>query len=582
MLIRPTSYPFEGPRSFRLRTLQANLISGSMTGLLDLDGEFADAPADRSVTDDWIHRLCRWCPQCLRVGEEPYGRIGWEIRFADACAACGHWLVDRCSSCGEKVSWSRSSYCTCRCGDSLSTGISAEAPIALFRLSRALERRALKMSSEDLPIFDALNLHQCLQVVRWLGCYGGRIPQRVRQKLFASDHLEVSWPITTLTAEVLVDWPKGFHKLLSNLRAEAAIIDSGSLSRSFRGFYRVLYTSFRGPEFKWLREAFEDYVAEHWNGSMARRNRRIYEQAAQKMEWIPANLAARHIGISRAALQRLTGQGLVDMHSYETASGRRFSKVSKASMAHLISSGLNKALTLTEAAKALGLKKSRLQSLIGFICPQAFKLQPTNVWMIPETWLEQLLDRIQQLPVLDAASVTGEWVTLDWLFRYEIPSNQAAGFLINAIRDGSVMATRNVKATELIDVMVCRSALRSLSDPTTVVNTSHISLMEAAAMMQVKQEVVYALVRSKLLVAEHRRIGRRPALLVTRDEFQRFEATFIFGRDLAKSLATSSRSLTTKLNDLGISPVSGPGIDSCRQLVFRRSDIAAYGLCVNL
>lgn len=102
--------------------------------------------------------------------------------------------------------------------------------------------------------------------------------------------------------------------------------------------------------------------------------------------------------------------------------------------------------------------------------------------------------------------------------------------------------------------------------------------MEAAAVMQVKQEVVYSLVRSKLLCAELKKIGRRPALWVTRDELQRFATTFIFGRDLAKALSTSSRSLASKLKDLGVEPVAGPGIDTCRQLVFRRSDIAVYGL----
>jgi len=582
MLIRPAPKPLEGQRSFRLRTLQANLIPGSMTGLLNLDCEFDDVAADRSVADDWIHRLCRWCPQCLRAGDELYGRIGWEIRFADACAACGSWLVDQCSSCGEQVPWSRSIFCTCRCGEPLSSGASAEAPSSLVRLCRALESRALNMRTEDLPIFDDLNLHQCLQVIRWLGCYGGRVPQRVRQKLFASDLLEVSWPITTLAAAVLVDWPRSFHKLLSDLRAEAGSFDGGSLSRSFRGFYRVLYTVFRGPEFRWLREAFEDYVAEHWTGSMARRNRRIYEQAAERLEWIPDNLAARHVGISRAALHRLSTQGLVSVQSYETASGRKFSKVSKASLARLSSAGFDESLTLTEVAKQLGLTKSRLQSLIGAICPEAFKLQPTNVWMIPKIWLTELLAQIQQLPVLDDASTANDWVTLDWLFRYELSSDQGAGLLINSIRDGSLMAARNVMTTELVDVMVCRSSLRTLCGPPPADDARHISLMEAAAVMQVKQEVVYSLVRSKLLFAELRRIGRRPALWVTRDEIQRFATTFIFGRDLAKSHATSSRSIATKLDDLGVSPVAGPGIDSCRQLVFRRSEIAVYGLCVNL
>ena len=311
---------------------------------------------------------------------------------------------------------------------------------------------------------------------------------------------------------------------------------------------------------------------------MARRNRRIYEQAAERLEWIPDNLAAQHVGISRAALHRLSTQGLVSVQSYETATGRRFSKVSKASLARLSISGFAESLTLTDVAKVLGLKKSRLQSLIGAICPEAFKLQPTNVWMIPKAWLEELLAQIQNLPVLDEAHTVSDWVTLDWLFRYELSNDQGAGLLINSIRDGSLMAVRNAMTTELVDVMVCRSALRTLCGPPPTVDARQISLMEAAAVMQVKQEVVYSLVRSKLLLAELKRIGRRPALWVTRDELQRFATTFIFGRDLAKALSTSSRSLTSKLKDLGVEPVAGPGIDTCRQLVFRRSDIAVYGL----
>jgi len=198
--------------------------------------------------------------------------------------------------------------------------------------------------------------------------------------------------------------------------------------------------------------------------------------------------------------------------------------------------------------------------------------------MIPNTWLEQFQDRIEQLPVIDEEFDTSKWVTLDWLFRYELPSNQAATLLLNALQDGTVIAARKRCTTKLIDVMVCRSFFRSLCGPTPTDDVGYISMMNVATLMRVKQEVIYSLVRSNLLVAEQRRIGRRPALWVTRDELTRFEATFIFGRDLAKSLATSSRSLSTRLNDLGVSPVAGPSIDSCRQLVFRRSDIAAYGV----
>ena len=105
-----------------------------------------------------------------------------------------------------------------------------------------------------------------------------------------------------------------------------------------------------------------------------------------------------------------------------------------------------------------------------------------------------------------------------------------------------------------------------------------MSLMEVAQCLEIKQEVVYSLVRSVILKAELRRVGRRNLDWVTMDELSRFSSTYVFGRDFASALKTSPRALAAKLASLGVTPIAGPGVDGCRQLLYRRCDLDDCGI----
>jgi len=581
MLIHPTPLPCEGRLSFRLRSLEANLIPGSMAIILDEDPEFVDVQMDRRVPEDWIHRLCRWCPACLRSSDEGYGRIGWEIRFADACAACGCWLADVCAQCGEHVSWSRTSYMRCSCGALLADCDPHKAPPALEAMSRALELRAMGGCSDEMPMVNGLSLHQCIQLIRWLGTYGARTRQRGQQKLAATDTLDVSWPVTTYAAEMLSSWPRHFNVFLDGLQSGGQQDDDGSLLRTFRGFYRALYTTFGQKEFAWLREAFENYVVEQWSGSMGKRNRRMYERVAAKMAWIPTSLAAKLTSLSEAAFVRLARQRNMDVRTYTTATGRQFSKVARQSVVQLAPGGGEDTVTLTEAALVLGFKRSRLQALLPLICPEATKLQPTNVWMVPRKWLESMQKTILGLPVA-LEGVDGEWVTLDWLFRYEVPSNSAVARLLADVQGGRISAIRDGRSDLLSQVSFRRSDAKRVWLDCAPKSSSLITLMDAAERLRVKQEVVYALVRTGLLRTEVFKVGRRQCRGVNVADLGRFCAVYVFGRDLATDLNTSPRALSISLDRLGVGPVSGPDVDGCRQLVYRREDVAVCGVPILL
>lgn len=577
MLIYPASLPVEGPRAFRLRTLHANLVPGTQSALLDGDCLFRDVEVDQVVAEDWIGRTCRWCSNCLRETEIDYGRVGWEVRFADACARCGCWLIDRCGRCGEQVLWSRDSYGYCKCGARLHDHPARQAPPSLVRMSRALEARACRSECGDLPLLNSLTLHQCTQLIRWLGTYGALTPQRMRQKIPFSETIEATWPVTTLAAEVLVDWPNGFDRLLDQLRRNTGPDDHGSLARTLRGFYRSLYVAFRAPEFDWLRAAFEEYVAAHWSGSMARRNRRVYAGAGDRMAWIPMPEAARRVGISSAAMRKLADEGHVESRTYETASGRRFSAVSQASLGRLIQSGALTTLTLESVAKELGLKRSRLRELLPVICPEASKLPGSHIWRLPEHWVEEIQVAVNRLPT-SSDSMAGEWLSIDWLLRYNGPSSRAMGQLINAVVKGDIDAVRDGRSKTLTAVRCNPIAVEKLWAVEVRPQSTYVTVMDAAERLNMKQEVAYALIRAGVISAEVRKVRRRASMWVNMDELVRFVATYVSAREWATHLRTSPSALTRSLAELGVAPVAGPTVNGCRQVIYRRQDVERLGL----
>lgn len=577
MLIYREIFQDEGPRSHRLRTLEANLLSGSFIDLLTADPSYAGVKSQLTEGDESLKRYSRWCPGCLRHQEEPYGRVGWEIRFADACSVCSSWLVDRCSSCDQLVAWKRASYVQCDCGQYLTSETSPAAPSSLVQLSTALELKALGKAQTFIPLLEPLSISQCMRLIRWIGSYGALPTQRSQQKVLDSDTLAVSWSISTFAAEVLYAWPENFVRLLDSLRIKGDEHTHGSLMKTFGPFYTALYSSLSDPEFDFLRGEFESYVAQHWSGSIGRRNKRLFELSMGKMSWIPVAEAARLAGISSAALIDLGQQNQVEIQSYTTQSGRQYHKVKRSSLDDLIGREFKDFLPLSHVARRLGLKKTRLQAVLNAICPEAEKLKPTNVWMIPSSWLSNIENLMRSLTLVSEGS---QWVSLDRLLRHESPSDAAVAMLIQSIIHQKIAVAKSQVEIKFSDLLCDRKMVDALWSKFLDSPTTHRTLMDAANFLNVKQEVIYALVRSGILSVDQKTIGRRTSQWVAEEELARFSNHYVFARDLAKAMSTNPKSLSMNLKVIGVMPVAGPGVDNCRQLLYRKADLVAANVPV--
>lgn len=592
LLIRPTFKLGEGSKGYLMRLAEANgldlnIISNlgitfdipmlKCMGYLPVHSENISLETYEISLENtlvahgksWNHKVPRFCPQCLQ--RDPYWRYEWELLFYDACHEHQVWLIDRCSECHQLLSWKRSSLMRCTCGANLRDQQAASCPNPVVRLSRALSHQVFVINDE-LPSYmiAPINLTQLQHFVRMLGTYGDSAVDLRPKIKKANEELVNSWQLSSLAAEILDQWPKSFHMMLDNMQNRKESISSGKFSGRFGNFYSLLYRAFKGPEFDFLRNEFELYVAENWRGSFGRRNSRLFDKVHERMAWIPANVARQILGISNHRLNEMVKDGLISREERFGKSGRKFSVVSRADVDAAVKK-LESELDLTTAANLLGLKKLRFASLLPILIPEARKTGIAGCpWAIPRKIIDDLLLISLQAP--EKEKILEGQVGFSHILRYW-PWVDAiiAKFLLD-VAHGCVAPVARIKnhsgiaglVFPKVDLNNWYQVIRPDSD-------CHLSVPDVAIRLSIKQEVAYFLVRRGLINSVVVRKGRFDESQVNIEELEAFTTKYQFGRDLAKNVGTSSRILTIQLSRLGISPICGPDIDGCRQLLFENN-----------
>ncbi len=577
LLLTPPALSSEGPNSYRMRLADSNILPFDLVDHEDVYGAKDDVLANQlwqrwlHMQGDsavWLHHRARWCPRCL--GAHGFGRVGWELLFADACASCGSWLVDVCHQCGVPVTWSRPSMTRCRCNANLCDAPLTAAPQAVVRLSQSMEQLVLGLPETEIPELKWLSPQQCSRLVRLLGVYGSSQHARAPQKIATAESLDVSWMVSTVAAEMLATWPAGLHHMLERqIDLAAGRANSGRLPGVFGGFYRALYGAFKDPKFDWVRTAFEDYIAGHWSGAMGRRNLRMPDSLWSRLNWVPISAAASQTGLSKQRISELIDQNELQSARRTTASGREFVMIRQADIQTLVSASTDE-VCLAEASSVLGVKRQRLSRLLPFLCADAKKstLHGTP-WLIPRDWVYRWTEMLGSLAEHD--TVPSWAISLDQLLRYGPLDEQRLCILLRDVEARDFQSIgRHTNSVGLAGLLFHRADLleRYGGQRSTI-----LPIPDVAVRLGVKQEVAYTLTNLGLLEVEMYTCGRRQAQGVSPRSLEKFHTVYVLAANVAKSLGRSSRAVIKALTDDAIEPIAGPALGNCRQTVYLRKDL---------
>ncbi|CAM4081244.1 helix-turn-helix domain-containing protein [Bordetella pseudohinzii] len=519
----------------------------------------------------WNVKYSRFCPECLR--EEPTWLAEWELCYYDACVKHKVWMVDLCSSCGECVSWGRPQMLRCKCGADLRSEPTSEAPSGVINLAAAL---ASKLSDRRKPLCDLkplrhLDLDQSQRLVRFLGTHLDPGGMRKTAKIHNAARMEMSWPVSSVAAAILGDWPKAFHDQLSAIQKMAANKKQG-LSKTFERTYRYIYRGLPPTVYRDVHAAFEQWVAEFWRGGVARRNRRLADTLISQVQWTSAKAAAHRLGVTQGRIRRLVAEGILDGDESVSSAGRRFLMVRLDQVSALSSAEFTE-MDLTTATEQLGLGKIRLRELVRLLFPNAYRApsqKGSTQWRIRRGDVDAYLAIGLGLPEITVPEESQ--VSLSHVLRYWTWSDDEVVELVEAVRDGTLVLEGLLpEGTGLARWTFDRKTLQLWRQQRTPALANWFSIPKVAELLGMNQEAAYWLVRHGFLKAEPLMPKRGCGARVTRSEVERFRQDYVFATEIAEALKTRSTKVVRTLAEMGMNPASSRGLEKCGKVFYART-----------
>ncbi len=593
LLVRPAPGRTEGPQGYLLRLAEANCLT--LYELKQLGARYDPdwlkrnhlLPAEtldpdlhtrihhmtRLVEDKgrvWNQRQARFCPYCLR--EEPLWRASWEVMFHDACPHHGVWLVDQCSSCGQPVPWRREHLLRCPCGADLRQETPETAPESMVSLARQMEAKLMGWATtDDFPVLADLSIEQVQRLIRYLGGYMDPISGPKPLKLRNASSLQASWPVSSLAAEILAQWPRAFHESWARMQGLAGDEKVG-LKGAFKQAHHYLYKGLWESAFSPVREAFELWLSEHWKGGLSKRNH-LAEKLLANAQWIPAQAAANRIGVSPRKLRAMVHDGFLEGQESISTTGRRFMVVRRDQLDAVVAQ-LDNEITMARAMEMLGIGKIRLRRILKLLFPGARRIAPVGPmpWCVPRSEVEELLALGDGLPRVTIPEE--HQVTLAHVLRYWTWTTEQVTALIDAVKRGAMKPASIWEGGRGITGWIFDKAqLKTWLASLTGGNPIWLTVPQMAKALGIKDQVAYWLCQNGYMHAE--KLGSRsgPSMRdlgsrIRVEEVERFRQSYVFGRDIAGSLRTSSRRVGRVLAEEGIFPIRGHTVIPPRMLIY--------------
>lgn len=592
LLVRPAPGRSEGPRGYMLRLAEANCLSpyelkqqGACydplwlrqnhllpSQALDPDllshvHRMADLVQDKGRV--WNQRLARFCPLCLM--EEPVWKASWELMFHDACTHHRVWLVDQCSSCGQPLSWRRGHLLRCSCGADLRQENPQAAPDSVHRLAGYLEKRLLgRDDGDDFPILAGMSIEQVQRLIRFLGGYMDPISGPKPLKLRQAFSMQASWPVSSLAAEILVQWPRAFQDGWARMQGLVEG-DKVGLKGVFKHAHTYLYKGLSESAFSPVRDAFEQWLSHHWKGGLSKRNR-LAERLLVNAQWIPSQAAAREIGVSTKKLRSMVQDGILDGQESMSSTGRRFMVVRRDQLESVLAQ-LDNEITMSRAMEMLGLGKMRMRRMLKLLFPTARRIARLGPmpWCVPRNEVEVLLSLADGLPMVTIPDE--EQVALSHVLRYWAWTTEQIATLVDSVKEGQLKPQSVLAgAVGLSSWVFDRAQLKNWWSGLNSGKLTWMSIPEMAKYLAIKDQMAYWLCQNGYLSAEKLGTNKELGSRVRIEDVERFRQAHVFRRDIAASLRTSSKKIGNLLAEAGIFPIRGHTVMPPRLAIYPATD----------
>lgn len=591
LLIRPAYCRNEGPHGYLVRLAEANSMMVSELKKLGGGFDMSWLTRNRLVLDEseqselyahtawiecllrekkeiWNHQHARYCPLCL--ANEPIWRAGWELFFHDACAHHGVWLIDQCATCNQSVRWAREQMLYCQCGSDLRHAKPTAAPESVVRLASIIESRVLKLPGVQIPSpLIELDIEHIQRLVRYLGCHMNLMAGLKPLKLLNASSMQASWPVTSLAAEILAQWPSAFYVCWSRLQ-ETSSTQKAGLSGVFKQAYYYLYNNLCDEKYDPVRVAFETWVLEEWQGGVSKRNRRLEKEVLRNAKWISVREAALEISASVSRVRNLVRDGYIEGKEFVSDSGRHFLMVRRDQLHH-IGRVLEDEITMDAAMTILGIGKLRMREILQRLFPSASRVSGQASWRVSKQEVDAIMGAAGKLPRVSEPKTYQ--VSLGHVLRGWRWETETIALLIEAVKAGELMPVAKLTRGEgITDWVFDSTELRAWHADLACNKRDWLTIAEVAKQLNIHEEAAYWLARNRYLKCENVGPAKKRFYQVTPEAVEDLNKRVVFATELANKLGCSPRKVVETLAERRISPLQPRDtLAQCRQRVYLRT-----------
>lgn len=592
----PHARPFESVQGLLLRVAESNAypavewlqrLDGLHPRLRELVGTtifgfvpkwLRETDAPTVVPQGFDQKFClgrraRCCVACLLA--TPYWRAIWEHRLYVACHVHGLELIDTCSACGSKLCWGRASTMQCRCGSEIASWKQVEASRASVDAAQHIWRAFVRVTGVEqganrpqVSAIADLSLPSVASLISHLGVTTDTTEYMLSPKAWRNLTLSETSRLVSVAYSRLTDWPLKFHEFLREEKQsiKGIAVTSPRLHRLKKFLFHDL-----PPDLNFLLDGFRGYMCDESVEILDRRRGWATDSDIQSQAYVTATAAARQLGIRAATLHALATRVGVTEIKKSGGIRRHFTLIKRTALSSL-KQELSDEIGLRSMSLLLGMSTSRLEQLadVGLLRRRTVThgLVSTSLFRRSEA-----LDLIDSLKVGGRAVVHPDReISFAEVSKYFLSQRAEFVSLIHAIQERHINLRRwDESARGIAGAIFGRREFLNWHRQQCCVGG--MTVPEASAHLNVKQEVAYHLVKSGLLKGRAAVRGRRLVTLITLDALSDFEQHYVFSVELAVTMSLSVGKVVAVLSDLGVSPICGPRIDGSRQNIFRRKDI---------
>jgi len=548
---------------------------------------------DENTVSTFGHRVSRYllsqqrskvCPACLY--QSNHCRKQWDFAFVTSCPVHRNMLMDECHECGKPIRWERSALSTCVCGADWKDAKQPSLPDAEVVLSRLvfqhfgiLPRRDSASKNNPLYCLPLASILEALFLIA--GQYNDPVTSSGKLVLSKKNIQQIHDEL--LRAFLVFDaWPKNFHAFLDELcRYNKSLKEKSGLRNNFGGVYEALYgprsSHLSAPSSQLLKSEFEKYVWNHWEDGYAKRAKG-FMSTGRDGKYVTLLKASHMLHTHPHVVHRLVSEGKLSAVVRKTS---KLFLVEARSVEELMKQRA-RFISLEEASRLLGISQLNILSLVDKCLLEGAEAPSTDnhhTWRFERSTLVSFLSSI----VSNTASCRRRGRKDFYSFR--IVLNQLSRRLSGSgegiqtlIRD--ILCRRLIPRAKVADKVGVSALFFDRNEVTAYLqkklsNRAAVDLRVTGRIKELglKSDVVYFLARKGLIKTVVRDNGNARYRIITCNAVSKFKSKFIFAKDAAKEIGTSTKFLVSGLQKLDITPVSGRAIDLGPAYIFKRADL---------